>query len=132
MTPLSGTQRARQCLPDATFQARVKGWPATLTEIWLRSFKGKHTWTNDRCDLTAKLAWYVGCNVAPSATGMAHAEPAASSSEGQVAALTASGMACLTWKQSSVDVCWRPALGTAIVTHLVTRLCATLVLAIWM
>jgi hypothetical protein len=45
----------------------------------------------------------------------------ASSSPRQVAALTASAAARLTWEAPSADVRWRPVLSVAIVTHLVTR-----------
>jgi len=47
-------------------------------------------------------------------------------SQSQVAGPTASGAARLTWEPRSVNVRWRPLLAMAIVTHLVTRLLASL------
>ncbi len=56
----------------------------------------------------------------------------ASSSRSQVAVLTASAAARLTWDRSSVSVRWRPLLAVAIVTHLVTRLRAGFGFTNWM
>ena len=53
--------------------------------------------------------------------GVAGFEPAASSSRSQVAVLTTSVAACLTWDRPSVSVRWRPLLVVVIVTQLVTR-----------
>jgi hypothetical protein len=54
--------------------------------------------------------------------GVAGFEPAPSSSQSQVAVLTTSDAARLTWKRPSVSVRLRPPLSAAIVTDLVTRL----------
>ena len=57
---------------------------------------------------------------------------AASSSRSQVAAPTASTVACLTWEPSSVGVRWRPLLAKGVVTHLVTRFRGSFCLTSWM
>jgi len=55
-------------------------WPgdyssaATLTEIWLRSFKSHHTRVNYARDLRAWLAWCEACRVAPPHARRAHAD----------------------------------------------------------
>jgi hypothetical protein len=47
--------------------------------------------------------------------------PLAPSFRSQVPTPTASAAVCLTWKRSSVSVCWRPPQAVAIVTHLVAQ-----------
>ncbi len=53
-------------------------WPdeharaATLTEIWLRSFKSQHTRKCYRRDLNAWLAWCAQCRISPSDARIAH------------------------------------------------------------
>jgi len=47
---------------------------ATLTEIWLRSFKSDHTRKAYRRDLTEWISWCARCGIAPNEARIAHAD----------------------------------------------------------